>query len=58
MTGPEPCESLRAAIRDDLERLMQAERATPTPDRAALSGYRQLLQEHAQSHVRRQSAAG
>jgi hypothetical protein len=58
MTGPEPCEMLRAAIRDDLERLLRAERATPSPDPAALSGYGQLLQEHARTHAPRQSAAG
>jgi hypothetical protein len=58
MTGPQPCESLRAVIREDLERMLQAERSTPTPDPAALSGYRQLLQEHTRLHVQRQSAAG
>ncbi len=52
----EPCETLRAAIRDDLERLIRAERATPAPDSAALTGYQSLLQEHVQPHVRRQSS--
>lgn len=58
MSGAQPCEDLRAAIREDLERALRREQATPEPDRNAVSRYRELLNEHVKLHVMRHSAFG